>query len=188
METWKWIPDYEGYYEVSDQGNVRSLDRLDNRGRRRKGVVLKPVLNTMGSPQVSLRRDGSNKQALVCRLVLLTFVGDPPEGCQAYHENGDPADNRLSNLRWATVSERSHGQVQRGTHPHSRKTECVRGHPYREPNLVPYALREGKRKCRACHRARAYTNLHPHLKDQLQSISDEYLAEIMAKEGSQSTH
>ena len=181
-EEWRPIPGYEGAYEVSNLGNVRSVDRRDNRGRQRKGVTLKPGQVQKGYPQVCLRRDGSGKYAQVCRLVLLTFVGDPPEGCQAYHENGDPADNRLSNLRWATVSERSHGQVQRGTHPNSRKTECVRGHTYQEPNLVPSELRAGKRRCRACERARWYTKRHPHLKDQFQSISDEKYNEIMTKE------
>src|SRR5699024_5664272 len=150
--------------------------------RQRKGVTLKPGQVQKGYPQVCLRRDGSGKYAQVCRLVLLTFVGDPPEGCQAYHEHGDPADNRLSNLRWATVSERSRGPVRRGRHSYTRQPECRRGQTDLEPDLVPAELPAGKRRCRACGRARWSTTLHPPLQDQFQSVDDDKYNEIRTKQ------
>jgi hypothetical protein len=89
---WRVIPDYPNY-EVSDQGEVRSI---------KKQLVLKPFGNPYKS--VRLYKDGKRKTFLVHRLVLLTFVGDPPSGHECLHKDHDPTNNRLSNLMWGTKS------------------------------------------------------------------------------------
>lgn len=154
MLTWRPIPCYEGYYEVSDQGNVRSLDRIDALGRLRRGRELKPRSSGSGYMQVALNKDGSVKQMLVHRLVLIAFEGEPEEGMQACHSNGDKSDNRLDNLRWGTSSENNLDKIRHGTHPDANKTHCPRGHPYMEKNNWPSNHLRGHRDCKACGRVR----------------------------------
>jgi len=96
MENWKPIPGYEGRYEVSDQGNVKSFRRsLD-------GYILRPGRMPGGHLSVALGRLNSQ---CVHKLVLLAFVGPAPVHCECLHQNGIPSDNRLVNLRWGTRSE-----------------------------------------------------------------------------------
>ena len=77
--TEKWLPidGFEGSYEVSDRGRVRSLDRISAQGRPIKGVVL-PLASNNGYRQVGLTRDRKRSVHLVHRLVLATFVGPAP--------------------------------------------------------------------------------------------------------------
>jgi len=107
MEIWKDVPGFVGQYQVSNKGRVRSLDReIEQMSRWEtpykkniRGVILRPGRMTAGHMSVSLGR--SNSQC-VHKLVLLAFVGFAPEGYECLHDNGDPADNRLENLRWGT--------------------------------------------------------------------------------------
>ena len=96
QEVWKPIPGYEGWYEVSDQGHVRTFRRGAN------GRLLKPGRMPQGHLSVALGRGNSQ---CVHKLVLLAFVGPAPDKHECCHNNGDPADNRLENLRWGTRSE-----------------------------------------------------------------------------------
>lgn len=108
-EIWKPIPGYEGRYEASDQGRIRSVPRKV-RGchwngaefqRSVPGRILKPGrYNDSGHLSVVLGR-GTNGRP-VHQLVLLTFVGPPPEGMEVCHNDGDPANNALTNLRYDT--------------------------------------------------------------------------------------
>ncbi|MGF0422203.1 NUMOD4 domain-containing protein [Acinetobacter baumannii] len=130
MENWKAIKNYEGLYEVSDLGRVRSLDRMvavPHGGQRlAKGQVLKPKQHRDGYLCVFL----SKKQKQICpmihKLVLEAFVGERPSGMQACHGNGDKTDNRLVNLRWDTVKanhrdKKKHGTTARGTKVNTNK-------------------------------------------------------------------
>ena len=123
METWKDCVGYESFYEVSDLGNVRSLQRpvrtmlgIAIRG----GVVLKKIVASTGYEVVNLATGtGRKKQELVHRLVLLTFKGLPFEKMEACHDDGIKTNNKLSNLRWDTrkanhQDKRKHGTYQQG--------------------------------------------------------------------------
>lgn len=109
MEIWKDIPGYEGRYQVSDAGRVRSVDRpvrvvchgVDTVPVA-QGKVLRPGRNNSGHVTVALGRGNSR---LVHQLVLEAFVGPCPNGCEVLHLNHQPADNRLSNLNYGTRSE-----------------------------------------------------------------------------------
>jgi hypothetical protein len=108
-ETWRSVPGYEGFYEVSSMGRVRSLPRKvkDSMGRvfPFPGRDLKAhVVKRTGRPQVLLAMNGSVATFLVHRLVMLAFVGPKPEGLETCHNDGDPANNCLSNLRYDTPS------------------------------------------------------------------------------------
>lgn len=107
-ETWAQIPRFEGRYEVSDLGRVRSVDRAvkTSKGqvRRYKGMILSPGrMNPFGHVSVMLGRDGGSR--CVHELVLLAFVGPPGEGEECRHLDGDGSNNRLANLCWGTKSE-----------------------------------------------------------------------------------
>lgn len=157
MERWKPIPGYDGTYEVSNLGNIRSLDRIDARGSWRSGVVLKPGINPGGRRIVCLHKDGVQRTFKVQRLVLLAFVGPPPAGADSCHNDGDVTNNTLDNLRWDTRSENIRDQVRHGTHLQARKTHCIRGHAYDEANTYELATKTGgkERYCRTCRTALA---------------------------------
>ncbi|WP_374247753.1 NUMOD4 motif-containing HNH endonuclease [Gordonia sp. ABSL49_1] len=149
MERWKAVPGYEGSYEVSDEGRVRSLTRRKFHGHRHKGRMLRQPTMPRGYKVVTLWRDATQKTALVHRLVLLAFVGEAPTGAEALHADGDPANNSLENLSWGTHSDNQFDQVAHGTHHHSSKTHCVRGHEFTPENTYNYPGRN-HRACRKC--------------------------------------
>lgn len=142
---------YEGRYEVSDMGNVRSLDRIRSHGKRWRGRTLKPIPMPRGYLLVNLWFDNKQRMFLIHRLVLTAFVGPAPEATEALHADGDPTNNSLSNLSWGTHSENMLDQVAHGTHANASKDACPSGHPYTEANTYIYP---GKphRACRECRR------------------------------------
>lgn len=103
MENWQDIPGYEGLYEVSSLGRVRSLDRPQKNGQVRKGRVLKG--HVYGPYRRYSLRNGKICTVNGHRLVLEAFRGPCPEGMECRHLNGDPLDNRLDNLAWGTREE-----------------------------------------------------------------------------------
>ena len=149
MENWLPIPGYEGSYEVSDLGRVRSLDRITDRGRNWRGRFMTPSVMPTGYLTVTLWRDGKQRTHLVHRLVLTTFVG--PSESEVRHLHGDPSDNRLSELAWGTHSENQFDQVLHGTHGNASKERCPAGHLYDDENTYVYPGR-AHRGCRACRR------------------------------------
>lgn len=150
MERWLPIPGYEGSYEVSDLGKVRSLDRITNDGKRVRGCVLKPFTMPSGHLRVGLS-PGQGRTRKVHRLVLEAFVGPCPPEMEALHRNGIPGDCRLTNLRWGTKSDNARDQITHGVHPEASKTRCPAGHAYSPKNTY---IRPGTthRRCRTCTR------------------------------------
>lgn len=96
-ETWLKIKGYEEY-EVSDLGNIRSL----NYNRTGETKLLKPGLGKRGYLNVLLRKNGKTKNFLVHRLVVEAFIGPIPKGLVVNHRNEDKRDNRLVNLEVIT--------------------------------------------------------------------------------------
>lgn len=104
MEEWRDIPGYEGYYQVSDHGQVRSLDRRCAH-MFLKGKMLKPChsTRTLKYPHVVLSKTGESRRTLCLhKLVALTFIGPRPEGEEVRHLDGDKHNPVLSNLEYGT--------------------------------------------------------------------------------------
>jgi hypothetical protein len=149
-ETWVPIPEFEGLYEASTLGRIRSLPRIDNRGGPRRGRVLKPQpCGRRGHRAVSLSKNGVVTYDAVHRIIMRAFVGPRPAGMETRHLNGDPADNRLVNLKYGTPSENALDRVRHGTHPMASKTHCKRGHAFTKANtyIIPTT---GSRQCKTC--------------------------------------
>lgn len=145
---WLPIPGYEGRYEVSDQGEVRSLPRY-----RSRGGILRPHPSLPGGyPSVNLRKDGAGKTMRVHALVMLAFVGPRPEGQVTRHLNGNPLDNRLENLTYGTPTENNLDTVRHGGNANARKTHCPQGHPYTPENTAWYGTYRYCRTCSAHHK------------------------------------
>lgn len=156
-EIWEPVVGHEGSHAVSDHGRVRSLDRTMIRGStpvRLRGRVLRPSGDAQGEHQ---RVVIGGRTRLVHSLVLEAFIGPRPPGFEACHNDGDPANNRLSNLRWDTRSANTRDRVRHGTHQMSNRTHCPHGHVYATWNLEQYTLTQGRRRCLACTRARSWS-------------------------------
>ena len=111
MELWRDIPDYEGFYQVSDDGRIQRLwqvlPSVLAAGVRKHRSYLKPGTNNQGRLQVTLSKSGESRRFLVHRLVLLAFAGPCPDGFEGRHKVKDYTDNRISNLFWSPCGERS---------------------------------------------------------------------------------
>lgn len=120
IEMWKLIPGYEGYYEASNWGNIRSLDRVikcrNNYDRNHQGKILKQVVSSSGYQMVALSKLGRVERYNVSRLLLLAFVGSCPKGMEGCHNDGGKLNNRLTNLRWDTRKNNNADKVKHGTY------------------------------------------------------------------------
>lgn len=115
-EIWKDVVGYEGYYQVSNLGRVRSLDRIASNGRKIKGKILSTKVNTPPYyPRVSLSVNGKMKLVQVHRLVAQAFVynPDPEHKTQVGHKDESRTNNRGDNLEWVTPKENSNMPLHR---------------------------------------------------------------------------
>lgn len=187
-EKWVPIPGYEGSYEVSDLGRVRSLDRIitfqwsrvkSGVGQRlARGRILKKVYRK-GYPFVDL---GSRNFKAVHQLVMLAFVGPCPDGMQVRHDDGDRDNCRLENLLYGTQSDNEQDKIRHGRNDRLNRVRCPQNHLLVLPNLVAWTYAKGYRQCLACARARAHMQYYPIEKQFLGEVSNQYYAEIMKGE------
>jgi hypothetical protein len=155
IEEWRPVVGYEGLYEVSSLGRVKSLSRVVRKGDSHRSVterILRPGLHQRGYQTVSLWHNGKKSKRNIHQLVLAAFRGVCPEGQVACHNDGNPANNWLDNLRWDTQSNNLRDEVTHGTHPWATKTHCPRKHEYTPENTRTY---RGKRHCRKCESGRS---------------------------------
>lgn len=109
QEIWLPVVDYEGYYEISNLGNLRSVDRIvrhkSSGTMLRRGRPMRQNKNRYGYVDVKLGKLGVEKSHLVHRLVAIAFLDNVEDKPQVNHKNGVKWDNNLENLEWATKSE-----------------------------------------------------------------------------------
>ena len=159
-EEWRPVVGYEGRYEVSSHGRVRSIDITitDSLGRTRRqaGRLLKSHADRGGYLMVELRnglgRKHGRKGRSVHRLVAEAFVaGGTQPKVEVMHLDHDPSHNCTGNLAWGSHAENVQATVAAGRHASGNtiKTHCPRGHAYDITNG------RGDRLCRVCRNAAA---------------------------------
>jgi hypothetical protein len=144
IEEWRPACGFEGFYEVSSSGRVRSLPRRNTAGR-----ILRPGVTRYGHQHVSLWVNGVGTSRFVHQLVAAAFLGPRPEGLQVRHWDGDGSNNSVGNLRYGTQSENEQDKVRHGRHNHAGKTHCDSGHEFTPDNTYD---NHGNRGCRECKR------------------------------------
>lgn len=179
QEHWRPVPDHDGYYEVSNHGRVRSLNRVveGHLGPKRlKGSIMKQYDRGKGHLWVSLTKESARTSWSVHRLVAVAFLGGFHDDLEVCHNDGNPANNHVENLRWDTRSENILDRVRHGTHHQAVKAECNRGHGLETSNLVRSGITRGKRLCLSCSRARSIVRNSPAL--DMQAVSDSYYKDL----------
>lgn len=106
MEIWTFIPGYEGVYQVSNLGNVKSF------ARHKDGSLLKPGKASNGYYTVSF---GRNNSKTVHSLVALAFLGPRPKGMEVLHIDGTRTNNAVSNLRYGTRTDNILDAIKHGS-------------------------------------------------------------------------
>ena len=110
QEIWKDVKGYEGLYQASINGKIKSINHIRKNGTNeyvQKGKILKFNLNSNGYYRVRLSKNGIAKTYRVNRLIALTFIENPLNKKTVNHINGNKLDNRVENLEWATEREQA---------------------------------------------------------------------------------
>lgn len=102
---WKNVDGYNGCYQISSTGCVKSVQRTAIDGRVVKERILKPCIAGKGYKTVCLRKEGKTTRVYVHRLVCAAFVKNPKQLSVVNHKNGDKLDNDYRNLEWVSYSE-----------------------------------------------------------------------------------
>ena len=120
-EIWKDVDGWEGFYQISNFGQVRSLDRVisytansSNCSKLFKGRILKQYIDEDGYCRISFIRRGHQKVYGVHRLVAEAFILNPENKPTVNHKDGNKSNNNVSNLEWATYKEQNDHAVKIG--------------------------------------------------------------------------
>lgn len=113
-EIWKDIEGYEGYYQISNLGRVKSLSRTTKFGMNYKtsnDIMLSASIGKRGYYVVSLNKDGVSKTFTLHRLIAKAFIPNPENKRFIDHINTIRTDNRIENLRWVTAKENANNSI-----------------------------------------------------------------------------
>lgn len=109
VEIWKSIPGFEGLYEISSLGNIKSLDRYVNHNSTfkalKKGKILKQKINKLGYKSIVLYSKNKRFYKYIHRLVAIEFIDNPEDKQCVNHIDGNPYNNNVKNLEWSTYKE-----------------------------------------------------------------------------------
>lgn len=105
IEIWKDVTGYEGLYQVSNTGKVKTLQKQV--GRKEAEKIMKPSVIWTGYLRIGLRKNGKSKNTYIHRIVAQEFIENPEHKPIINHKNGNRQDNRVENLEWCTFGENS---------------------------------------------------------------------------------
>ena len=147
-EQWRYISGYKGYYQVSNLGRVRSVNRLikskgDGVCKARGQVLRTNTCNNYGYHQITLRKERTRKTFLIHQLVALTWIGPRPPGMWVRHGPNGRLDNSVRNLSYGTPSENARDRFRDGTMYDERTRGVMRGDGVEFP-CIAEAARESK--------------------------------------------
>lgn len=129
VEIWKDIEGYEGYYQCSNLGRIKSLKRnyiAGNGGVRKKPeLILKGTPNNYGYHTLDLSREGNRNSTTIHRLIAMTFIANPSNLTEVNHKNCNKLDNRSENLEWTTKLDNNRHAQDNGLIPYKIKNEDV---------------------------------------------------------------
>ena len=119
-ELWKPIPGYEGYYEASTLGNIRSVDRIVKGPRCERfpvrGKIKATCTDKYGYLHVCLSKGHKKQNLIVHRLIAMTFIPNPDNKPCIDHIDCDKLNNKVENLRWCTIRENNQNPITRKRH------------------------------------------------------------------------
>lgn len=126
-EVWRDVVEFEGFYKVSNKGNVFSVERKDTLGRKWGGRTLKPAYDKDGYLKVVLYKNGMMKYKMLHRLVAETFIPNPNNFPQVNHIDEVKDNNNVENLEWCTSKyNNNHGtRSKRVAQTQSKKVRAV---------------------------------------------------------------
>jgi hypothetical protein len=120
-EYWRDLPNFIGFYRVSNWGRLKSLSKWVKIGTNRRfipGRMMKLREVERGYFSVKISKHGKSRVCQIHTLVLEAFVGPCPEGMECRHLDGNPSNNHLKNLRWGTYQENADDRIRHGTWCH----------------------------------------------------------------------
>lgn len=126
METWKDVKGYEGYYQVSSCGRVKSTERVYKTKRAFRTVPerIRKLAKVHGYLYCELWKDGRHERFAVHRMVAEAFLENPGGLPVVNHKDGNKENNNVSNIEWCTYSENSYHAFRTGLHkPYDRSGE-----------------------------------------------------------------
>lgn len=151
-EIWKPIDGFEGLYEVSNMGRVKSLERYARNHsvlQKRPERILKTNIRNNARPMVVLCKNGKTYPRLVHRLVACAFLPNPENKPVVDHIDTNPANNCVDNLRWVTTQENCLNPLTR-----IHNSESKKGHP----GYLDHHTEETKEKLRQLNLGRKYSD------------------------------
>jgi len=121
IEVWKQVVGYEGLYEVSTLGNLKTFN-WKGTGQTR---IMKPAKDHKGYLRTMLVKDKIAKTIKMHRIIAQAFLVNPENKATVNHKNGIKDDNRVDNLEWATCKENTHHAIANGIFVFSTKESSV---------------------------------------------------------------
>ena len=130
MEIWKDIKGYEGIYQISNLGNIKSLDHYirqrNNNYKLYHGKTLKPYMTSTGYYKIDLHNGKKRKIMLIHRLIANAFIPNPDDLPEVNHIDGNKTNNNIDNLEWCTRSDNIKHSYKNKLHIHCPKNKPVK--------------------------------------------------------------
>ncbi len=132
IEIWKDIENYEGYYQVSNMGRIRSVRRILCDGKTREGTIIKAFPDAFGYIRVRLYMNGKSQRFMVHRLVATAFVDNPNGYPILNHKDENKSNNQATNLEWCTQKY----NINYGTRTKRASGENTKNHKLRKSDVM----------------------------------------------------